>query len=168
MRTELLLGNLKTPAGDLTLVTKADRVIICEFKDRDLRVARQLQKFYGGANVTSGDVPIAIARSFDAYFSGDLRALDSLLTAPAGSPFDLRVWQELRTIPTGSTTHYGDIANRLGSSPRAVGGANGRNPIALIHPCHRVIGADGSLTGYAGGIERKQWLLRHEGALLPV
>ena len=168
MSIELLLSIVKTPIGDLTIVTEENRIVICEFSDHEERVARQLQRFYGGANITRGNLPDAIALKFKAYFAGDTKALDGLQTAPAGSPFDKRVWQELRKIPTGATTHYGAIAKKLASSPRAVGGANGRNPVALIHPCHRVIGANGSLTGYAGGMKRKEWLLQHEGALLPV
>lgn len=168
MSIELLLSIIKTPIGDLTVVTEGSSIAICEFSDHEERVARQLQRFYGGANITSGDLPEEIALKFKAYFAGDTEALDSLQTAPAGSPFDQCVWQELRNIPTGTTTHYGALAKTMTSSPRAVGGANGRNPVALIHPCHRVIGVNGSLTGYAGGLKRKEWLLQHEGALLPV
>lgn len=168
MSIDLLLNTVKTPIGDLTVVTEGTCVVICEFSDHEARVARQLQRFYGGANITSDTLPEAISLKFKAYFAGDTEALNMLQTSPVGSPFDQRVWQELRSIPAGVTTHYGAIATKLASSARAVGGANGRNPIALVHPCHRVIGADGSLTGYAGGLRRKEWLLQHEGALLPV
>jgi len=101
------------------------------------------------------------------YFAGDRTEFD-LPLAPSGTPFQLSVWDELARIPYGKTVSYGEIALALGKSllaSRAVGLANGRNPISIIVPCHRVIGADGSLTGYGGGLERKDWLLRHEGAL---
>lgn len=100
---------------------------------------------------------------FGAYFSGRLIKFD-LPLAPEGTAFQKRVWTELQTIPFGSTASYGELALRLGDAKltRAVGTANGSNPVAIIIPCHRIIGADGSLTGYAGGLWRKQWLLRHE------
>jgi methylated-DNA-[protein]-cysteine S-methyltransferase len=100
------------------------------------------------------------------YFAGSRTTFD-LTLAPSGSPFQLAVWAELARIPYGVTTSYGEVALAIGKSllaSRAVGLANGRNPISIIVPCHRVIGADGSLTGYGGGLERKEWLLRHEGA----
>ncbi len=100
------------------------------------------------------------------YFSGRRREFD-LALAPAGSEFQLRVWQALQKIPFGKTRSYGELARQLGSSARAVGRANATNPICVIVPCHRVIGADGSLTGYSGGMDNKRWLLTHEGALDP-
>jgi methylated-DNA-[protein]-cysteine S-methyltransferase len=104
---------------------------------------------------------------FDAYFAGELDAFDLDLD-PQGTPFQRRVWDELRRIPFGETISYSELARRLGDPKlvRAVGVANGRNPISIVIPCHRVIGADGSLTGYAGGLPRKQLLLELEGALL--
>jgi methylated-DNA-[protein]-cysteine S-methyltransferase len=97
------------------------------------------------------------------YFAGELTDFD-LPLAPAGTAFQLRVWAALRTIPYGQTTSYGELAGQLGNpgASRAVGLANGRNPIAIVVPCHRVIGADGRLTGYGGGLDRKRWLLDHE------
>lgn len=104
-------------------------------------------------------------RQLDAYFGGELKQFD-LPLAPAGTEFQQSVWRALMDIPYGETLSYGELARRLGSDKRtrAVGMANGRNPISIIIPCHRVIGADGSLTGYGGGIERKRWLLAHEGS----
>lgn len=101
------------------------------------------------------------------YFEGR-RQHFTLPVAPAGTPFQQRVWRELQKIPWGTTTTYRDIAQRIGrpTAVRAVGSANGRNPVAIVIPCHRVIGSDGSLTGYAGGIATKRRLLQHEGALL--
>jgi len=166
MHDALVLSTQKTPIGDLTLIAQGDTVVVCEFSDHEDRVARQLRRFYSGATIKNDALNKNLSISFEAYFSGDINALNALKTNPAGSDHDLRVWTFLRKIPVGTTTYYGAIAQNLASSPRAVGGANGRNPVALIHPCHRVIGADGSLTGYAGGLNRKEWLLQHEGVLL--
>jgi len=107
------------------------------------------------------------AEQLEAYFTGDLRQFD-LTLRPAGTVFQQAVWGELRRIPYGEVVSYGEIARRIGrpGAMRAVGAANGRNRLAVVVPCHRVIGADGSLTGYGGGIWRKQWLLAHEGGRL--
>jgi methylated-DNA-[protein]-cysteine S-methyltransferase len=104
----------------------------------------------------------AIREQLDAYFAGTRRAFD-LPLRQAGTPFERAVWAHLRTIPFGETATYGEIARTLRSAPRAVGRANGRNRISIIVPCHRVIGASGSLTGYAGGLPTKHALLEHEG-----
>lgn len=106
-------------------------------------------------------------RALDEYFGGQRRSFDDLVLAPEGTRFQLRVWRELLKIPYGETRSYGQLARRIGkpAASRAVGLANGSNPIGIVIPCHRVIGADGSLTGYGGGLPMKEWLLRHEGAL---
>ena len=111
-------------------------------------------------------VLIEARRQLVAYFAGRLRAFEIPL-APNGTEFQRRVWSALTKIPYGTTISYGDLARRLRNSAavRAVGAANGRNPIPIIVPCHRVIGSDGSLTGFGGGLDRKRWLLEHEGAL---
>jgi O-6-methylguanine DNA methyltransferase len=114
-----------------------------------------------------GDLP-EFTGPLRAYFAGDLSALDGVPVAPSGTPFQLAVWAALRAIPVGETASYSDIARVIGrpSAVRAVGAANGANPIGIVVPCHRVIGRDGSLTGYAGGLDRKRWLLRHEARQL--
>lgn len=112
------------------------------------------------------DGAFAAARAqLEVYFAGGLKRFD-LALEPLGTPFQLSVWQALRTIPFGETLSYGALAARIGrpGSSRAVGAANGANPLPIVVPCHRVIGADGSLTGFGGGIEAKRWLLAHEGA----
>ena len=119
-----------------------------------------------GPEIRSGAAAPVLAelhRQLDEYFSGGRREFDLPLAA-VGTPFQQSVWAELRKIPYGGTAGYGQIAARLGhpTAVRAVGAANGRNPISLLVPCHRVVGADGSLTGYAGGVEAKRWLLDHE------
>jgi methylated-DNA-[protein]-cysteine S-methyltransferase len=118
------------------------------------------------ADPTAPPLP-EVRRQLLEYLAGDRRTFD-LPLAPRGTPFQLSVWEELARIPYGVTMSYGEVAAALGKSllaSRAVGLANGRNPISIILPCHRVIGADGSLTGYGWGLDRKEWLLRHEGVL---
>jgi len=166
--TDLTSSTYDTPVGALALVLDGEVIVICEFADRVERVTRQLKQYYDGVSLGEAPLPASIKAAFDGYFGGDRDALECLKTAPLGTPYEQRVWETLRTVLAGTTTSYGALAAELASSPRAVGRANGRNPICLIHPCHRVIGADGSLTGYAGGLERKAWLLAHEGALLDI
>lgn len=166
MPRQLTKTSVGTPVGDLTLLLDENTVLICEFSDHGERVDRQIKRFYADAPIADGDCPPKVSERLNAYFSGDIDALDAFDTDPLGTPFERSVWKALRDIPAGATNSYGALAKRLNSSPRAVGRANGRNPVGLIHPCHRIIGADGSLTGYAGGLDRKEWLLRHEGAIL--
>ncbi len=120
--------------------------------------------FLGGvAARTASDPGAAAARQLAEYFAGE-RAVFDLELAPAGTSFERRVWEEVARIPFGTTASYGEIARRLGDPAlsRAVGLANARNPIAIVIPCHRVVGGSGELTGYAGGLWRKRWLLGHE------
>jgi methylated-DNA-[protein]-cysteine S-methyltransferase len=110
-----------------------------------------------------------VTRQLEAYFAGELTVFD-LDLAPRGTPFQQRIWQALDSVPYGTTITYGELAAQLGVPPErvvALGAAIGANPLLIIRPCHRVIGADGTMRGYAGGVERKQWLLVHEGVLLP-
>ena len=109
-----------------------------------------------------GEADPRVAKALRAYFDGDPHALEGLPVAPEGTPFQKRVWAALLEIPTGRTWSYAQLAKRVGSHPRAVGGANGANPISLVIPCHRVIAADGTLGGYGGGLDRKRWLIAHE------
>jgi methylated-DNA-[protein]-cysteine S-methyltransferase len=111
---------------------------------------------------------VETASALERYFAGDIDAITRLSADPGGTPFQARVWRALRDIPPGRTWSYRDLAAAIGepSAIRAVGAANGRNPIPLVIPCHRVIGSDGRLVGYGGGLDRKAWLLRHEGAVL--
>jgi len=124
---------------------------------------RKVRPFDGQARVPADD-PAGVATAVRRYFAGDVHAIDALPVAPTGTAFQRAVWAALRRIPVGTTVSYGELARTLGapSAVRAVGAANGANPIWLVVPCHRVIGADGSLTGYGGGLPRKRWLLDHE------
>jgi methylated-DNA-[protein]-cysteine S-methyltransferase len=114
-------------------------------------------------DANAGPLPQAV-RQLGEYFAGKRRCFDLPLRLD-GTPFQMRVWRALTEIPFGETWSYGELAKRIGNpnASRAVGLANGRNPVSILVPCHRVIGADGSLTGYGGGLQRKQWLLAHEG-----
>lgn len=164
---ELALSRVDSPLGPLLLVTAGSAVASLDYAEYEERMRLLLHRRFGEEGPEEGTPPPDIVRRLKRYFKGDFRALDPQRLAFAGTPFQERVWQELRRIPAGETATYGEVAARLGmdhGASRAVGSANGANPIALFVPCHRVVGADGSLTGYAGGLERKQWLLRHEGA----
>ena len=157
-----------SPIGPLTIVMDGAAIVMVNFPDFEGRVALQTKKALGTEDVADTPPHEATARAFDAYFAGKLDALDGLAVAPRGTAFELSVWTELRRIPAGETRSYKDVAAALGrpTATRAVGRANGINPVPLILPCHRVIGANGSLTGFGGGLETKAWLLRHEGALV--
>jgi methylated-DNA-[protein]-cysteine S-methyltransferase len=128
------------------------------------RWKRALLGRYGEVTLREKKGAFGQAKALRNYFDGDVAVLDTMPVAFAGSPFQLKVWNALRKIPGGTTTSYGALAKKIGKpdAVRAVGLANGQNPVALIVPCHRVIGSDGSLTGYGGGLPRKRWLLEHE------
>jgi methylated-DNA-[protein]-cysteine S-methyltransferase len=164
----LLLDRLSTPIGEALLVTDEDgRLRALDWDDRDAPLRHQLRRHYGArVPLTDGRAPQRIRAALDAYFAGDLAQLDEIECRTAGTPFQRAVWAALRTIPVGQTLSYGALAAKLKApkAMRAVGLANGANPISVVVPCHRVIGADGSLTGYGGGLPRKRWLLAHEGA----
>ncbi|RAH98224.1 methylated-DNA--[protein]-cysteine S-methyltransferase [Acuticoccus sediminis] len=169
----LYQARIDSPLGPLRLVHDDEkRIRALDFDDYEGRMLRLLRLHLGRAGheftlmETAPDA--AIKAAFDAYFAGELNALDDLPTKTGGTPFQRNVWAALRTIPAGHTMSYGELAAKIGQTKavRAVGLANGANPIAIIVPCHRVIGANYSLTGYGGGLERKRWLLAHEGVLL--
>ena len=154
--------NYDSPIGLLTLASDGEAIIGLWIEG---------QKYFAAGIPTNlpvrGDLPVFLqARDWlDRYFAGERPAASELTLAPQGSAFRQSVWQVLCEIPYGQTVTYGEIAKRLGcKSAQAVGGAVGHNPVSIIIPCHRVLGADKSLTGYAGGVEKKIWLLRHEGA----
>ena len=163
----LFRETLVTPIGRLVVISdEMGHLRATDWIDYDDRMRRLLRRHYGedAFTLTSACRRSGPASAIAAYFHGDLHAIDALPTATAGTPFQKRVWQALREIPMGRTWSYGDLAKRIGqpAAVRAVGLANGANPIGIVVPCHRVIGADGSLTGYGGGLERKRWLLDHE------
>ena len=163
----LRLDRLATPIGTALIVTdEAGRLRAFDFEDFEPRMRRLLARHYGDTPLVPGAAPPALKQALAGYFAGDLAALAKIDWATAGTEFQRAVWAALITIPIGETLSYADLAARIGrpKAVRAVGLANGANPVAVVVPCHRVIGADGSLTGYAGGVERKRWLLEHERA----
>lgn len=163
----LTLERIDTPLGQVLLVTDAAGAVrALDFFDHEARMMRLLARHHRTAALVEGRVAGVVRSAVLAYFDGDMAALDSLKVRTGGTEFQRTVWAALRTIPVGETCSYGQLAAAIGrpKAVRAAGLANGQNPVALIVPCHRVIGANGSLTGYAGGLERKRWLLAHEGA----
>lgn len=164
-QVNLRYDKLCSPIGSLSLVWQDAIVRALDFSDHEGRFIKLLQRQFPGLEFRESVAPKFFTDPLEAYFAGDLTAIDHIPAEAAGTPFQKKVWAELRNIPAGSTISYGQLADRIGNPAacRAVGLANGSNPIAIIVPCHRVIGSQGSLTGYGGGIERKRWLLAHEG-----
>ncbi|AMO98067.1 methylated-DNA--protein-cysteine methyltransferase [Collimonas arenae] len=163
----LFLHRITSPLGTILLVTDAeDRVRALDFDDYETRMRSLLSTHYGHYDLTPATIPSRAEPALQRYFAGELHALQDIDVATNGSAFQQRVWAALRQIPPARMTTYGKLALQLGqyNGARAVGSANGSNPIAIIVPCHRVVGANGKLTGFAGGLERKAWLLGHERA----
>ena len=162
----LTLDRVATPVGEVLLITGPEGAVrALDFAGYEDRMHRLLARHSPGATLIEGRAPDSVRVAVQAYFGGDLNALDGLQVQTGGTPFQRSVWAALRAIPVGQTRTYGQLATAIGAprAVRAAGLANGQNPVALIVPCHRVIGANGTLTGYAGGLERKRWLLAHEG-----
>jgi methylated-DNA-[protein]-cysteine S-methyltransferase len=160
------LDRLATPIGIMLLVSDGDGVLrALDFDDYEGRMKELLRLHYGAVSLNAGRAPQAMRAALSAYFDGDFAALKTIAWRVAGTPFQRKVWTALATIPVGTTLSYGALAARLDMprAVRAVGHANGANPISVVLPCHRLIGADGSLVKYGGGLARKRWLLRHEG-----
>lgn len=161
----LVIDRLDSPLGVLQLAVDPDGALrLLEFDEDSPRARRLMARHFSGVAVARGAAPAEVLRGLRAYFAGDLGALAAIPVRLGGTDFQRRVWRALTAIPAGATTSYGALAERLGAprAVRAVGLANGANPVSLVIPCHRVIGADGSLTGYGGGLARKRWLLAHE------
>ena len=168
---ELLIDRLPTPIGELIVVADREgRLRTIDWTDHEVRMKRLLDRQYGKGRytLTPRRDPGGLSTAMRRYFRGDNRAIADLPIETAGTPFQRSVWQALRKIQCGTTISYAELARRVGrpKAVRAVGLANGQNPISIVVPCHRVIGSNGSLTGYGGGLERKKWLLQHEGAPL--
>ena len=165
----LLLSRMATPIGEMLLISDEEsRLLVLDWTDHEDRMERLLiRRHREPVRLAQGSPPSGIREPLEAYFDGDLRALERIAIRTHGTLFQVRVWEALRGIGPGETRTYGQVAVEIGQPKalRAVGLANGSNPIGLVVPCHRVIGADGSLTGYGGGLERKRWLLKHERAL---
>jgi methylated-DNA-[protein]-cysteine S-methyltransferase len=164
------LDRLETPIGIALLVTDADGALrALDWEEYEPRMRELLRLQYGAAvHLRDARAPAEVRAALSGYFNGDLDRLRAIEWRVGGTPFQRKVWAALPTIPAGVTMSYGALAAQLDvpKAVRAVGHANGSNPISVVLPCHRLIGADGSLTGYGGGLRRKQWLLEHEGVVL--
>jgi methylated-DNA-[protein]-cysteine S-methyltransferase len=163
------LDRLHTPIGTALLVTDADGVLrALDWEDYEARMKELLRLQYGAVILQEARSPQDLRAALTGYFSGDLARLNTIRWRVAGTPFQHKVWTALPRIPPGTTLSYGALAAKIArpKAVRAVGHANGANPISVVVPCHRLIGADGSLIKYGGGLERKRWLLEHEGVVL--
>jgi methylated-DNA-[protein]-cysteine S-methyltransferase len=161
----LTLDRVATPIGSALVVTDEAGVLRAfNWTDYEPAMLAWIARRYPRARLVEGPGPLRA--TFDAYFAGRTDAFEAVAWEGAGTDFQRQVWRALCTIPAGETVSYRQLAQRIGrpTAVRAVGLANGSNPVALVVPCHRVIGSDGSLTGYGGGLHRKRWLLEHEGA----
>jgi methylated-DNA-[protein]-cysteine S-methyltransferase len=164
---EIGLDEMQTPIGKIVIGESGGTLVALDFESSAEPVVARLRRRYGAIQVRDGNGAKLFRDRLQAYFAGDLAAIEGITVEPKGTAFQREVWSELLRIPAGSTACYSDIAAAIGrpAAVRAVGLANARNPIAVVIPCHRVVGRDGSLTGYAGGLDRKRWLLQHEGWL---
>jgi methylated-DNA-[protein]-cysteine S-methyltransferase len=165
-RSRFTLDRMSTPIGIAVFVTDERGFLSAlDWEDFEARLVERLRARVGKlALLSTGKADPRLREALARYFDGDIHAVDAIACAGRGTPFQERAWAALRKIPAGTTTTYGELGKAIGApnSARAIGLANNRNPIAVVVPCHRVIGADGSLTGYAGGLHRKRWLLQHE------
>jgi methylated-DNA-[protein]-cysteine S-methyltransferase len=152
-----------SPVGRLAIASHEDRVCALWF-GTEPQVRTLVERWFPNEPVSAGSDPGGAVSALTAYFSGNLNALDAVEVEFHGTPFQQRVWRQLRLVRAGTTASYSQIARAIGAphAVRAVGAANGANPVAVIVPCHRIIGSNGSLTGYGGGLDRKRWLLAHE------
>jgi methylated-DNA-[protein]-cysteine S-methyltransferase len=163
------IDRLKTPIGTALVISDADGALRAfDWEDHAERIKGLLRLQYGAVDLKEARAPKAIRTALTDYFGGDLAALKTIDWRIAGTDFQRKVWMALPKIPAGKTMSYGALAAKLGSpnAMRAVGHANGSNPISVVIPCHRLIAADGSLVKYGSGLERKRWLLEHEGVVV--
>jgi methylated-DNA-[protein]-cysteine S-methyltransferase len=163
----LLIDRIATPLGEFALVADEEgKLHAAEWTDCMDRMDRSLRILHGadGYSLKNAHNPGGHSAALRAYFAGDIAAINKLGVAKIGTEFQRLMWRNLRKLPAGKTMPYSDFAKRIGkpAAIRAVGAANGANPISVVVPCHRLIGANGSLTKYGGGLHRKQWLLEHE------
>jgi O-6-methylguanine DNA methyltransferase len=155
-----------SPLGPLIVAWNETGMFALEFADHESRMIRFFEKNDLATRKADAADRNPYTPTLERYFAGETAALEALPVVLVGTAFQIRVWNALREIPVGTTSTYGERAAAIGQpgAARAVGAANGQNPIGIVVPCHRVIGASGSLSGYAGGVERKKWLLNHERA----
>jgi methylated-DNA-[protein]-cysteine S-methyltransferase len=166
---KLRLSQIVSPIGTVLIVSDGAALRALDFEDYEARMHHLLRLHYGSYELTPEPDAGALGRRLQAYFEGDLAVIDDVPVQTGGTEFQRQVWTELRLIPAGTTTTYGALAARCGrpKASRAIGLANGSNPVAIVVPCHRVIGANAKLTGYGGGLHRKEWLIAHERLHIP-
>jgi methylated-DNA-[protein]-cysteine S-methyltransferase len=170
MANDFFIDRMATPIGELIIIADGDgKLRTIDWTDHEARMKQLLDRYYGKGRytLTPKRDPGGLTTAMRRYFKGEIGVLKDLPVATTGTPFQESVWKALRRIEDGSTISYAELARRIGKpkAVRAAGLANGQNPISIVVPCHRVIGSNGSLTGYGGGLERKQWLLAHEGVM---
>ena len=160
----------QSPIGPLTIAARGDQLVMVRFGDDREHAERFLHRQEPATAIVEHHDPAGAVSALEKYFAGDLSAVDRLDVEFYGTDFQRLVWTALRRVTAGRTASYLDIANTIGAptAVRAVGAANGANPIPIVVPCHRIIGTSGALTGYGGGLDRKRWLLEHEGVLLKI
>lgn len=161
------IDRMESPLGTVLLVWEGNNLRALDFSDYEARMTKLLRQHYGEYQLGEASAPANLLTPLNDYFAGEFTALDAVPVQTNGTEFQHAVWTALRTIPAGQTRTYGELAKQINrpAAVRAVGLTNGANPISIVVPCHRVIGANGTLTGYAGGLARKRWLLEHEGAI---
>ena len=167
MQRTLAIDRLESPVGEVLIAASGGALYSIDFLGYEDRMEKLIERRVGACAFVNERDPFGFTTKLKAYFEGDLAAIEGLPVEYHGTPFQETVWRALREIPVGATESYGQLAARIGkpSASRAVGHANSQNPIAIVVPCHRVIGANASLTGYAGGMNRKRWLLDHESGV---
>jgi len=163
------ISEVASPIGKIVVAVRAGRLCALAFDDSWPRKRAALERRFGDVEWRRAKDPGGVARALRRYFDGDIDALARIDVDPGGTPFQRAVWTRLRNVPAGRTVSYGELARAAGypRAVRAVGAANGSNPVGLVIPCHRVIGSSGKLVGYGGGLHRKRWLLSHEGSGAP-
>jgi len=165
---ELLIDSFDSALGKILLVSDGKRLCALDYADYEHRMLTLLRRHYADFQLRKASDPQGFSSLINSYLTGDLGCIDPIPVNTGGTTFQQHVWSALRTIPPGTVLTYGELATQLGkpTAYRAVGMTNALNPIAIVVPCHRLVGANGALTGYAGGLERKRWLLQHEGVRL--
>lgn len=171
MANDFFIDRLATPIGELIVIADgAGALRTIDWTDHEARMKLLLDRYYGKGRytLTPKRDPGGLTSAMRRYFKGEIGVLNDLPVATSGTAFQTSIWKALRRIKDGTTISYAELAQRIGKpkAVRAAGLANGQNPISIVVPCHRVIGSNGSLTGYGGGLHRKQWLLAHEGVML--
>ncbi len=162
---KLFIDSFDSVLGTILLVSDGERLCALDYADYENRMLTLLKRHYPDFQLHEARDPQGFSGLINTYLAGDLACIDRIPANSGGTAFQQRVWSALRSIPPGTVLTYGELATQLGrpTAARAVGMANALNPIAIVVPCHRLVGANGALTGYAGGLERKRWLLQHEG-----